>query len=234
MNPGLHMRAARTAFVACLFVLLGALPALGQTDPPLSCAPWTLYTCPGGEVRDSSPGEEDVWMLVARCSGSETPDDGAAPCVRIDSPRLDAHANWHLQLNLRRIDPLGVLRVDLVDADGIAKHSVLLDPGACRWLDAPTGSRGEWTEARGREWMDTSWWLEEEHLFELRYHASPRSVSVRFDWNYMAFVYASSTIDADSFTFRLHAEDATPNEAPSPAFALWEVVLEERESLPRW
>jgi hypothetical protein len=192
---------------------------------------WTLSLCPDGETRSLNPGDEGVWTLVARCADSGPPPLEAAPLVEIESPPLDAHANWYLRFKLQRFDPEHVLRVSLVDAADAAIHSVLLDPGACRWLDAPARSGGSWTETRAREWMDASWWLDEEHLFELRYHASPQSVSVRFDWNYMAFVYAPAAIAADTFTFRISVD--TPDE-PDGGFELWEFTLEEREDLPRW
>ena len=81
--------------------------------------------------------------------------------------------------------------------------------------------------------MDTSWWLDEEHVFEVRYRASPQSVSVRFDWNYCAFVYAPVEIETETFAFLIHVvSDATP--ASGAAFELRELALEERDDLKRW
>jgi len=215
-----------------LVAALGTVFAFAQADTP--DAAWELTSCPDGAVTSADLGEEDSVTLIAQCTGAAPETSGDVSALSAESPQLLSAANWYLRFRLRRADPRGELRVGLVDTSGEAKYSVALDPGACRLLSAPARSGTKWSEVGGREWMDTTWWLDEEHIFELRYHASPQSVSVRFDWNYMAFVFVPVEIETETFSFRIHVADSADADSSVASFELWEFALEQHAVLNRW
>jgi len=215
-------------------VLLAFVPVSAFAAANAAETAWRLTACPDGTVGTVELGEEAGIALVAQCDANAQEPDGGSPVLCAESPQIRSTANWYLRFRLHRGDPAAELRVDLVDASADAGYSVVLDPGSCRLLHARSGFGPRWTEVDGREWMNTSWWLDEEHGLELRYHASPQTVSVRFDWNYCAFVYdAPVAIETETFAYLIHvASAATP--ASGTAFEPWEFALEERPALDLW
>ena len=193
---------------------------------------WSVENCNGDGLVLETIELADPIVLMSDCAfGTRQAEDRGV--LEIQSVPLDASLGWYISFLFDGEDLDGAFHVDLLDSSDAVIGTMIIDSTGCRFLpvdqEPPTPS-----QRYSREWVNQSWWLGTEHRFELRYHV-PGEISVRFDWNYLAFSFVGIPLKGDAFSCRIRAQSNDSGvDRAVVSLELNELVIREADARGAW
>ena len=188
------MRRICSALIVICALLLPVVLAAAQQPV------WGLELCDGVEVVLDESGIAASGTILGHCTAvvGELEERAA---IALRSPSLSASVGWRVSFLFDWNGPVGVMLIELSDSLDALLGTVIVDDIGCGFV--PGGQvLPKSFDAHTRVWQDKVWWLESEHRIELRYHV-PGELSVRFDWNYVAFSFVDFPIQREAFACRI-------------------------------
>ena len=206
------MRRICSALIVICALLVFAIVAAAQQPV------WGLELCDGVEGTLDEPGVAGSVTILGHCPAvvGELEEEEA---IALRSPLLSSSLGWRVSFVFDWNGSVGVMLIELRDPLDALLGTVVVDAIGCGFV--PGGQvLPKSFDAHTRVWQDKVWWLEGEHRIELRYHV-PGELSVRFDWNYVAFSFEDLPLEHEAFLSRIRIA--------SDEFPQGEIALEVRE-----